>query len=66
MVIDEPLLAVYREFSTAALLDLRIAFILDRAAATRPETQAFCVGRLAVIDAVLHERANRERSDAVL
>ena len=52
----ERLLDVYRAMTTLWLMDLRRAFLADRAASVSAATQAFCTGRITVIDAVLQER----------
>lgn len=46
-------LPVHLLMTTPQLLELRVAFTLDRAAGADP---AFCDGRLASIDQVLRER----------
>ena len=53
----ERLTDVYRAMTTAWLMELRRAFVADRAApSASAATQAFCTGRLAIIDVVLQER----------
>lgn len=48
--------AVYRTLSDAQLQMLRLALTLDASETTRPDTLAFCNGRLALIDAELERR----------
>ena len=60
---DPPTLRqIYRAMRGAELLLLQDAFILDARATDSPLCRAFCEERLALISAVLKEKAARRRA----
>jgi hypothetical protein len=50
---------LYESMSDEFLLEMRLAFELDLRDAVRPESIAFCVGRIALIDAIIAKRRER-------